>query len=71
MTVPAPTVDPLDVGDRDIDPLSWSDLVAAVMEMRSCSYGRAEQYVNDVGRVEAERELEARWSANGEKKEDR
>ena len=66
MTVPAPKVDPLDVGERDIEPRPWTDLVAAVMEMRDCAYGRAESYINDIGRVQAERELEARWSGNGD-----
>ena len=65
MTVPAPKADPLDVDDREIDPRPWADLVAAVMELRDCPRPRAESYINDVGRVQAERELEARWLGGG------
>lgn len=69
-SVPPPTVDPLDVVDEPVSPRPLPDLVAGVMEMRSCPKPRAKRYVEDVGPERVENELRARWTANGEQTED-
>lgn len=61
MPVPPPTVDDLDVTDEEVDPRPYDDLVAAAMEMRSCSRPDAESWVDDVGPERAERVVRARW----------
>lgn len=61
--VAPPTTDPLAIRtDRPITPRSREELIAPVMALRDCSYADAEQYILDVGRERAEREVRARWS---------
>ncbi|SFR63332.1 hypothetical protein [Halogeometricum limi] len=61
MTVPPPSVDDHDIGTEEVDPRPFADLVAAVMEVRSCSKPDAESWVEDVGIDHAERVVRARW----------
>ncbi|MDS0295585.1 hypothetical protein [Halogeometricum luteum] len=61
MPVPPPNVDELDVSDDPVEPRPYDDLVAAVMELRSCSRSDAEAWVDDAGPERAERVVLARW----------
>jgi hypothetical protein len=61
VTVPPPDVDDLDVTDEDVDPRPHDDLVAAIMEVRSCSRPDAADWVERAGREYAERVVRARW----------
>ncbi|MDS0300857.1 hypothetical protein NDI76_19080 [Halogeometricum sp. S1BR25-6] len=61
MPVPPPNVDELDVSDDPVEPRPYADLVAAVMELRSCSKSDAETWVDDAGTERAERVVLARW----------
>ncbi|ELZ28435.1 hypothetical protein C474_15044 [Halogeometricum pallidum JCM 14848] len=64
MPVPPPSVDELDVSDDPVEPRPYADLVAAVMELRSCSKPDAEAWVDDTGLERAERVVLARWRGN-------
>lgn len=61
VTVPPPNVDDIDVTDEDVDPRPHADLVAAAMEVRSCSRPDAADWVERVGPEYAERVVRARW----------
>ena len=66
MTVPPPSVDELDVSDEDVTPRPHADLVADVMEARSCSRPDAEDWIKRTGREDAERFVLARWLQTGD-----
>ncbi|MFA1612067.1 hypothetical protein [Halobellus rubicundus] len=61
--VDPPKADPLDVDDDDvaIEPRSYEELLAPVMELRDCSRPKAGDYIDTHGREQVERELQARW----------
>ncbi|ELY29200.1 hypothetical protein C499_06670 [Halogeometricum borinquense DSM 11551] len=61
VTVPVPNIDELDLTEEPVDPRPYSDLVAALMEIRSCSRPDAETWVDRVGDEKAERVIRARW----------
>jgi hypothetical protein len=60
MTVSPPKADELFL-PAEATPRPHADLVAAVMELRSCSRPTAERYLERVGAEQCEREVQGRW----------